>query len=505
MALTASASAKAPRSARPPSKAETRASPPRSLSRRRYRLPSPPGVPTVSPDECCCCAASPDFDVGGGRRVGRASGDGQWNASRRSSTTDDDEDDERDGPLASSGSGESICSTAPSTSTRAPLFDSDEEDDLPSSYTTDGDSDSLWSLSPATPTSWTAPPALSARRRSSLSRSPSLRKSTISKVATSDPLISPSSSPSSAPSLAFGGYWLPAPAEATAHCASSAPELPDLIAASPAPSPPSSPPRRNSPPVSLLTKSIRSLSRLPNLALLPRLPTPDSYLSSSAPRPASSSSSSSDGDEDLATLPPGWGPAERRRILAAEPSHAADEARGFVLSRRRAKHPLVDEVEASAASAAGGVGALGAGLGGMKLHELDASGARVPSPLLSPVSPTSPTEDHLPLPPLDAPLPLDDGAAPSDPASPAEDAVRTPPSPPRFISNHRHLLMLSLEFEMMRASKIRGPLRQRAVIVRQASPPPRPATGVRLQAGGAAGEAQRMFAGGSMLRREVVV
>ncbi|GAA5822060.1 hypothetical protein JCM11251_004843 [Rhodosporidiobolus azoricus] len=493
---------RATRTARPSSrshavKSVSDPSAPRSLSRRRrYRLPSPP----KSADECCCCCEAGgqgEMELPNEQRR-RASTSRVRTDRRRSSAQDDDAEEGLDGTeLLSSGSGESLASTVPSSG-RGRLFDSDDEDgDVLSAYNTD-DTESIGSFSPATPASWWSPPT----KKSPFSRSPSLRKSSITR---SDPLISPSSSPS----LSFGkasspsrrgsagdrGHWMPPPPEPTAFCASKSPELPDTLQLGSAPSPPPSPPRRLSPPISLLTKSLRSLSRLPNL--LPRLPTPETYLSSSF--------SSTTTVDDASGLAPGWGSAERRRILAEEPSHAADEARGFTLSRRRVKTPLVDEVEAAAVSPTTD----------LALSHLDPSGAKV-SP---PPSPTSPTADHLPLPhpvptsnPLPSPAPSDPSTDPFSPV-PLSNASPTPPSsssaspsppsppppssspspPPRFISNHRHLLMLSLEFEMMRHAKIRGPLRQRAVIVRPASPP-------RASAG--IGECYKVE---SALRREVRV
>ncbi|SCV70613.1 BQ2448_3375 [Microbotryum intermedium] len=73
----------------------------------------------------------------------------------------------------------------------------------------------------------------------------------------------------------------------------------------------------------------------------------------------------------------------------------------------------------------------------------------------------------------------------------------TPPAPvvtmPRYVSNQRHLLMLSLELEMMRRHKISAPLRGRAVVVRGATPPASSARG-----------SSAMSSGGSGLRWEVM-
>ncbi|GAA5923508.1 hypothetical protein JCM3775_000410 [Rhodotorula graminis] len=447
----------------------------RSVSRRRYRLPSPPPAQEGF-DACCCCAGEAEGDLfeagdsspaerqSAGRPAAKqdsGSGKGEWRRDSGSS----------EGGESSLGS--STQSFAPSlspSSSRTRLFDSDDED-----Y----DDSPTW-FSPITPSSFT----------SSLQR-----KTSISKAATSDPLLSPSSSGSqAAPTFSGGkgsprhGRWVPAPSEPTSLECTSAPELPDVVQATVAPSPPTSPPRSATSPSSrpsLLTKSLRSLSRLPNLTLpdlLPRLPTPDTYLSSARPTPSGPA-------PELATLPPGWGPAERRRVLAAEPSHAADEARGFVLSLslRRASSSrkgfppaaptaalaIVDEVEAAA------VAPLGMQMRGLSLSAAQAAaGARAHD-----ASPP-PTDDIPPLVPAVAP------AAPS-PLSPVlavvQNAAGEPAPPPvaaappatRYISNPRHLLQLAIEFEMMRHAKIRGPLRQRAVIVRQATSPPRYGSGGR--------------------------
>ncbi|GAA6037820.1 hypothetical protein JCM8097_005055 [Rhodosporidiobolus ruineniae] len=472
----------------------------RSLSRkRRFRLPSPP--PTTPTDECCCCA---DLDAAidqaevadmtrrnGARRASRDTAAGNTGKSRSGRSSKASSRTSSDESLASAHLTVDSSSTS-SSSTRPRLFDDsddDQDDDLLSlSFGTSSDGDSLRSFSPATPVSWNpSPPPFrrpSASSPSSLGRSPSLRKSSVVK---SDPLLCPSTPP---PAFSFGrrgepGHWLPSPPETTSYCAATSPELPDVLPL-PSLSPPPSPPRRLTPPISLLTKSLRSLSRLPNL--LPGLPTPQAYLATSLP------------SNDLA---PGWGPAERRRVLAEEPSHAADEARMLTaLSRHRpssaARTPIVDEVEAAVATDVRTGESVEAG--GVKLDRLDPSGAKTLSP---PPSPTSPTADLLPLPhvaPPSASPALD--FLPSSPTptgnAGAEDAP--PPLPPRFISNTRHLLMLSLEFEMMRHAKIRGPLRQRAVIVR-----PAPPSAAGMRTGGAVGAGGGKRRRESGLRREVSV
>ncbi|GAA5986606.1 hypothetical protein JCM10908_003821 [Rhodotorula pacifica] len=421
----------------------------------------------------------------------------------------DDDEEEEILDLGSSEESLSPDSVAPSSlsTIRSRLFASDDEDEEDDEFDREGDAGSAFSswsgLSPSSCFSAFASPP-QPPRRASLS----------SIAATSDPLRHSLTPP---PTLEFDhvrqrGHWLPAPAVPTSETAWSAPDVPDVVRSSLATAPacmtpPPSPPRSTSSvsptrPESLLTKSLRSLSRLPNLTLADVLP-----------RAASSSSNSTIAvDEDLAALPPGWGPAERRRVLAEEPSHAADEARaGFRYLLRRPPSPFasaarrlsgsssigsrksqvdfgagnehhpIDAVEALGYGFGFGLQDLGAGAQphGSSIAEEEAEQLRVEAP-------TSTSADVPPLPPRphekrqalvvvpSAAVPEPTLASPGEvPATPA--TVPSPPSslPPRFISNHRHLLMLSLEFEMMRHAKIRGPLRQRAVIVRQGTSPPR--------------------------------
>ncbi|BGP47164.1 hypothetical protein JCM10450v2_003016 [Rhodotorula kratochvilovae] len=437
---------------------------PRSLSRRRYRLPS---RPVDGNDACCCCDADAaadlfDADTAAGRLSARARVTTPPR-SRLDSRRESGSSDETGSSLGSSATS-FVPSLSPSSS-RSRLFDDDDGEDF---------DESPRSFSPRTPSSFA----------SSLQR-----KTSISKAATSDPLLSPSPSPAG-PTFSVGkgrsrrGRWVPAPSEPTSLECTCAPELPDIVRATTSPSPPTSPPRPATSPSSrpsLLTKSLRSLSRLPNLTLpdlLPRLPAAESYLIS---RAAPSSPA-----PELAALPPGWGPAERRRVLAAEPSHAADEARGFVLSLalrsaapfslRRGFPPalpsaavaVVDEVEAAAVAPHG-----------MAMQDLSA-GTACTSEEAAPGAaalPASPSDDVPPLSPAPSAL--------GDPFSPVPVVAAGTPAPDtqaqaqqalpaaRYISNPRHLLQLAIEFEMMRHAKIRGPLRQRAVIVRQATSPPR--------------------------------
>lgn len=443
----------------------------------------------------------------------------------------DEEDDVGGAHLRSSEESLSPDSLAPSSlsTIRSRLFASDDEeeaDDLDDDGDEVGSALSSWSgwspsscfLPSASASSAASPPP--PRRRASLS----------STAATSDPLRHSFPSP---PKLEFDrvrqrAHWLPAPSHPTAETAWSAPDVPDVVrsslaasTSSPIHTPPNSPPRAasssSSPtrPESLLTKSLRSLSRLPNLTLADVLPRAASN--------NTTTTSVNDDVDDLAALPPGWGPAERRRVLAEEPSHAADEARaGFRYLLRRPPSPfsLTGRSRSSSTSSSSEFGghtideveALGYGfefglkdLGASSSSERDPPSSCPADAAASPPlvedkvdvcfeAPTSPSADvpllpprpHekrqvLVVPPHAADIPP--GAATSAPASSPdhESAASPPPSPPppppplppRFVSNHRHLLMLALEFEMMRHAKIRGPLRQRAVIVRQATSPPR--------------------------------
>ncbi|POY74140.1 hypothetical protein BMF94_2952 [Rhodotorula taiwanensis] len=422
-------------------------------------------------------------------------------------TDDDDDEDGEVSPLESSEELLAPESLAPSSlsTVRSRLFASDDEDDYGDILEDDG----ILSMSGGDSCGSAFSPG------SLLSLASPARRAVLSiEAATSDPLRHSLSSP---PTLEFDhvrqrGHWIPARSAPTSETVWNAPDVPDVVVrpatpsvpTSPSTTPPSSPPRGattpSGRPESLLSKSLRSLARLPNLTLADVLPR------AAVPVP----------EEDLTALPPGWGPAERRRVLAAEPSHAADEARaGFRYLLRRPPSPFSAGRRLAAAAVASGsrksvefghpideVEALGYGFG-FGLQDLGCAAS--PAALapdagsgdeednlaqLRARAPTSPSADVPPLPPraLERPRskesspPADPVPAPSsipvtdDDESPVEASapLSPPPSlPPRFISNHRHLLMLSLEFEMMRHAKIRGPLRQRAVIVRQATSPPR--------------------------------
>ncbi|GAA6061247.1 hypothetical protein JCM10212_000688 [Sporobolomyces blumeae] len=325
------------------------------------------------------------------------------------------------------------------------------------------------------------------------------------------------------------GHWLPATPDkvpARTHQSETVPSLPDP------PSTPSSPPLRgplsssptstlanstvrrsvslsssfgratrgptptpaNSKP-SLLSKSLRSLASLPNLNLLPnflpQFPRPDAYLDSS-------STSSSPGG--FTGLKSGWGAKERRRVLDSEPSWDADEARGFVSRRTSSYGGLFPSFGTSPAASnpSDSFGIVPCSRAGRAREVVDEQDALVCSATQGraldadlALSDFSPPPDPVPPPssrssttnPLPCVAPAPTLAPPCDPSSPPPTSPPSPPPPPtqRYISNTYHLLMLSIEFSMMRADKISSPLRPRAVIVRTSSyhPPPSPAAARR--------------------------
>ncbi|GAA5955079.1 hypothetical protein JCM3765_003186 [Sporobolomyces pararoseus] len=421
---------------------------PRSLSRRRYELPK------VSQEGVEPCPYCPE-------REGKRNLDQETARSTGLSRTERAEEVRRSSASSlDSLQGLDGNSRRRMSTNRPPLFDDVEElDGLSLSSTSsseeeeddlEGEEESLFS--------YNSPPTSAY----SLGRTPSLRKSSLSTTATSDPLISPSSIPS-VPVLSYGcpahqrGHWLPAtPDKVPAPSAESqiAPSLPDAPSPQPPPSLSSSPEKQQSSlrrassltsfspsRPSLLSKSLRSLASLPNLTLpnlLPQLPRPDIYLTSSGSDPNQSP-----------FLKSGWGARERRRVLDSEPSWDADEARGLLSRRSRRSSSLIDEVEATLFATANGTGSVDA--------DLALSDFSTPVPLPSP--PPSPTTEAPPL-----------ATIPSAPPVPPPSPPAPPPPSQRFISNTRHLLMLSIEFSMMRADKISSPLRPRAVIVRNGSP-----------------------------------
>jgi len=433
----------------PPSTSRDTPIRPRSISKRRYNLP------TESQLQAEGCPYCPDEE--------NSASDGTSRSKKRTVGT---RLNGQDGVRRSSDDSiESLqgLGNGKTGSNRAPLFD--DVDDLESAGVNGGGVDDQLSSSSSSSSeedceacslfSYTSPTS-----SYTLGRSPSTRKSSLSTTATSDPLISPCSVPS-VPILSFGspshqrGHWLPGtPDKIPAPSAQSqfAPPLPDL----PAPLPLSTSPEKQGSSLrratslsftskpSLLSKSLRSLASLPNLTLpnlLPQLPRPDIYLANS----------------DSPFLKSGWGAKERRRVLDSEPSWDADEARGLLSRRNKLAHSGFAEMGAPVDEAEAILYAATMGLSpdaDLALSDFSSPPPPVSPPSLSP--PPSPT--------LVAPVALAPAIAPPTPPLPS------PPSQ-RFISNTRHLLMLSIEFSMMRADKISSPLRPRAVIVRSGSPP----------------------------------
>ncbi|GAA6008927.1 hypothetical protein JCM11491_003837 [Sporobolomyces phaffii] len=435
---------------------------PRSRSRRRY------GSPPATADACPYCPERDSKRFDNLDRTARSlAAEGRTRVGDPTDPPRGSDDGTTDLDLL-----QGTRSSGRYTASRPPLFDdvddlevdhlslsststSDEDDD----YDLDGENESLFSVN--------SPPTSAY----SLGRSPSTRKSSLSTTATSDPLISPSSVPS-VPVLSFGslahqrGHWLPAtPDKVPAPSAESqfAPHLPD------APPPPTPGPLLSSSPEkhqnsslrrassltsfspsrpSLLSKSLRSLASLPNLTLpnlLPQLHRPDIYLSNS--------------DSQSPALTSGWGAKERRRVLDSEPSWDADEARGLL--SRRAKRSLSiggsTSMEGESEAAASSYASMN---GSTTDADLALSDFSTPAPVSPPPSPILSDHDSSP---CDVAPPSLESSTPPAPPSP-------PPPSQRFISNTRHLLMLSIEFSMMRADKISSPLRPRAVIVRNGSP-----------------------------------
>lgn len=259
---------------------------------------------------------------------------------------------------------------------------------------------------------------------SSLSKSPSLsRRSPNRKPAATDPLLSPA--PSS-PVLAHGfgrrhQGWLPTPSRVEKRRLSTSSPLGDLL-------PPASP-ASNQPSISLLTQSLRSLARLPNLSI-------DALPASQPPPLGTSSALSLEGlGEVIEETPWEWKGSRLVDVAAVDeawevPRPSAELIVGIQRSPmlRQVPPALVDNEHA----------------------------AVVQLQTFSSPAPASPPRRTIDLPP---PLPL--VVEPED-----EPAALPPVVTTRYISNPRHLLMISLELAMMRADKIRSPLRPRAVVVR---------------------------------------
>jgi hypothetical protein len=273
-------------------------------------------------------------------------------------------------------------------------------------------------------------PSLSSSPASSLSLKSSGLKPVDRKPTSTDPLLSP---PSSAPTLAhaFGRRtsvgWLPSPSSTQHRRLSTSTSSDDL----PSPAPPA-PTNSSQPSISLLTKSLRSLARLPNLAL-----------------------------EQSAPPQPPLGALDLEGLGAVEENPW--EWRG-----ERGERPAMDEawevpqkrVEGSSSSSSAGSASSVPLLRRLPPALVDNEHATVVQlQTFSTPTPPSPPRKTIDLPPL-APAP-----AVVEEEEPADASPLSPPST-RYISNPRHLLMISLELSMMRADKIRSPLRPRAVVVR---------------------------------------
>ncbi|KAM0788809.1 hypothetical protein ACM66B_002896 [Microbotryomycetes sp. NB124-2] len=333
---------------------------------------------------------------------------------------EDDEDDDDDDDSASIGDGSPSCSPMPSLSPSRPrLFPESDDEDIKS----DEDDEAATPKSVAA----TSPPLTPS---SSPAWTTQIR--TVSRKPLSfDPLLSP---PPATPVLSTvkttsrraSAGWLPA------GVTTSSPSLPTVVSiVDETPLFPSarsaatvSAPVRTTPTVSLLTQSLRSLARLPNLSLAP----------SSSLESVASSAGLVGWDVD------GLGPIDDEWTRAATSSSRK--------STSTAAKPVV----------------------------VISDGERVPSVQLKTFnSPTPRPCPRVQSVELDSPH-VDVATVPATHVTSAPEpesvvvAVAVPalgPAPPRFISNQRHLLMLSLEISMMHANKIRSPLRPRAVVIRR--------------------------------------
>ncbi|ORY66926.1 hypothetical protein BCR35DRAFT_308361 [Leucosporidium creatinivorum] len=316
----------------------------------------------------------------------------------------------------------SSTSPLPSLSPSRPrLFDDDSEDD-------DEDDEALLIL--RTPSSSSSSPA-------SLSTKSSGLKPVDRKPTSTDPLLSP---PSSSPTLAhaFGrrtsAGWLPTPPRTQdRRLSTSSSEL-----ASPAP--PTST-TTSQPSISLLTKSLRSLARLPNLALEQPAPLQPPLTALDLQGLGTVEENPWEwrgGRGERSAVDEAWEVPQKR----AEGSNVVSASSAPLL--RRLPPALVDNEHATV----------------------------VQLQTFSSPSPPSPPRKTIDLPPL----------APA-PAVVVEEEEPLPLSPPitRYISNPRHLLMISLELSMMRADKIRSPLRPRAVVVRCGGPSQAMGSGLRFE------------------------
>lgn len=322
---------------------------------------------------CCFCCAGIDGHIDPQVTLGASR---SLSAPDQSFDSDDDETRPHlsPSPSQSTSSSSSVPSLSPS---RPPLFDDDsgDEDDFPLSPPSRGPSPTS-SLSLSSP----SPP----HQR---------RKTFTAIIVTTDPLISP---PVCRPDDPFSNL-LSIPIQAK----------------------PTSPG-----PISLLTKSLRSLTRLPNLslpALPPLLSLPQTFR---VPLPGI----------DLESL----------GVLEESPWDWRGSRPGM----------RVGEV----------------GWGGKRVCKGGVEGGRAGKVVeeseptmvvqLQTFSPPTPKEVEV----VDIVLPPSLVVTPPPPPPPS-------PPPPRHISNQRHLLMLSLEISMMRQGKIVSPLRQRTVVVRNGAAP----------------------------------
>jgi hypothetical protein len=297
--------------------------------------------------------------------------------------------------VSSPGDGASAGSATPSLSpSRQPLFDDDSGED----------DDDYFPFTPS-PTCCDSPSPTKQRRRTF---TPTL--------AITDPLVSP-------PTLSFNTSSEPPSLRTHARTPSSS------LSSSP---PPATSARRES----LLTKSLRSLTRLPNLSF-PSLPSLPPLLSLPSILREPLSGVDIDGLCTMEDSPWEWRGTNLEGTGAGK-SNWELERESFRQRASRGK-------ESAVALARIYDGPIDEGEATMVVQ-------------LQTFTP------HLPPP---SPLPISI-ASPSQPIESGTPVVVSPP-PPRVISNQRHLLMLSLEIEMMRAGKIVSPLRQRSVVIRAAT------------------------------------
>ncbi|KAK4057874.1 hypothetical protein OIO90_001093 [Microbotryomycetes sp. JL221] len=180
--------------------------------------------------------------------------------------------------------------------------------------------------------------------------------------------------------------------------------------------------------VSLLTKSLRSLARLPNLSLLPST-TPSSHLVGLDL-------------DDAGPIDDEWRSSSSSSSTIAHQLHSP---RGLSTD-----HVIIVSDVASRVTS-------------VQLKTFTAPLATSTGELSTPNGTTTSPKAK-----LDVPVGVVvSGDELTNPQAPSVTLPILPP--PRLISNQRHLLMLALEINMMQNNKIRSPLRPRAVIVRRDS------------------------------------